>query len=139
MPFSEAIFQTDYTIGAGHVFCAMAMAHLDVEPVAEEEIDQCRYKVIALWNVKHLKESSVKALERYIERGGTVLLDKDCAVPVNGAKKLEVSLVGTLKGDSGYAGNDNYGNPQVIEQLKQTFAFLGAPEVNSLEDTTVVR
>ncbi len=131
VPFSEAIFDTSYGQSAAAIFCDMAMAHIDVEPVAEEELDQCRHKVIALWRIKHLKKSSVDSLERYIQKGGVVLMDKDCEVPIKGARKLDISF--------GAPSNETYGKPEGIRLLKDIFAFLGAPEFDSPEQTTVVR
>ena len=138
VPFSEAIFSTPYP--QGMPFGSMLMAHIDVEPVAEEEISDAPYKVIVLCNVKHLKQSTVKALETYVNCGGVVLCDKDCKVPITGAKRLDSSFARAIDPfANGKATATLYGDTRLISQLTDMISPYAAKEFDSPEETTIIR
>lgn len=134
IPFSETIFRNDYPLRTGNgVYNNLLMAHVDAEPFAEEEIEGAAYQAVLLAAVKHLRGSSVKALEQYIGRGGTVLCDRDCEVPMAGAKKLEISFMTPGDVKQGYA------NPGVIQAVREALAPYGLVSWDSPEMTTVIR
>lgn len=137
VPFSEACFDTGFPLQMTWVFANLVQAHVDVEPIAEEEVETSRHRVIALSGVLHLRASSVTALADYIKRGGVVVLDRDCMISVPGAQKLDVSLgQGTDK--DGLSIN-TYSRLARIEAARKAMSAVVPPKWDSPEETTIVR
>jgi len=137
VPFSEACFDTGYPLRMVYVFANLVQAHIDVAPLAEEEVASSRARVIALSAVKHLRASSAKAVERFVEKGGTVLLDRDCEVPIEGAQKLEISL--GQGADRKGLNVRNCGLKSRTEAVRRALAQHVPIRWDSPEDTTVIR
>ena len=92
VPFSQACYRNTYSLNMHAVFANLVQAHLDVEPIAEEEIATSRHRVVLLSHVTHLSATAAADLEAYAKRGGTVLLDRDCGIELRSAPKLDVSF-----------------------------------------------
>lgn len=65
-------------------------------PVVEEDVLDgtlaTNHKVVILSKVEYLDPKVISALEDYIAGGGVVLLDNECTVQINGAKKLGLQM-----------------------------------------------
>ncbi len=93
MPFSQMIHQIPYAHHNGvAAYTNLMMAHIDVEMIAEEEIDVTTCPVILVAGAEHLRATSLQALERFIGHGGKVLLDNKCKLPLPKAVALDISL-----------------------------------------------
>jgi hypothetical protein len=137
VPFSQACYENQYPLNAISPFSNLVLAHVDVEPMAEEEVATSQHQLILLSQVTHLSASAAQALERYVERGGTVLLDRECKVPLNGAQRLDVSFSqGT---DHQGAGLTTYALPERVAAIRQALAPYLQPQWDSPEITTVIR
>ena len=93
VPFSQMIHQIPYAFHNGVAsYMNLIMAHLDVEMIAEEEVDVTACPVILIAGAEHLREATLQSLERFLGRGGKVILDSKCKLPLSGAIKLDISL-----------------------------------------------
>ena len=137
VPFSQACFEPVHPLNMVYVFANLVQAHVDAEPVAEEELGASTHRVIALSGVRHLSAGAAGALTRFTKRGGVVLLDRDCKVPVPGARRLDVSLgQGT---DRKGLNVRRHGLASRIDAVRNALTPVVAPQIDSPEHTTVVR
>jgi len=73
----------------------LMQGHFDLEMTCEEEImsgDISRYKAVLLYNVRWLRKSVAEALQGYIAKGGTVLLDNTIPFDLPGAKRVNIDI-----------------------------------------------
>ena len=167
VPFTAACFDGDYALHAGHVFLNLLCAHVDAELVVEDEVldgyvNPDRYKVILLSDVDWLSRDVAGRLEKYIEQGGTVLVDRMTEVPIKGAITLPVDLVFGVEGpvtekQKAYGppeltfpyykscrifheGMDKpYGDPKVLASIRKTLYPYAEPDVQSPADNVIIR
>jgi len=132
LPFSDAVSSTGKPVGSwANVFVNLLLAHVDVEPVAEEELAAAAYRLILLSDVQHLRASTVSTLEKFAAAGGTVLCDSACKVEFEGARELPIRF--------GTGSIWEYAKPERLEPVRQALAEHGALAYDSPQPTTVVR
>ena len=133
VPFTQSCYADGYPLQASNAFDNLLLAKVDAEVLAEEEIAASKHRVILLAGITHLRASSVQALQAYLQRGGVVLLDRDCTVDVPGATKLALSLISP--GDV----ITSYALPEQAAALRAALAPYLKPALDSPELTTIVR
>jgi hypothetical protein len=121
--------------------CAYAnllMAHVDVEPIVEEEIlsgQYFQYDAVVLEDVDWLRSDVIDVLTR--DAGGPlVVLDGDTEVPLvgNRVRTLNLNLV-----EGGCAANPDYGKPDRLNQIRTKMAEFVNPDVQVDSETMIYR
>lgn len=95
LPMACNAMDWSYPLAAMYAFSNLTCAHVDVEPVCDEELlrgDAYQYEALVLWNADWLSQSEAEGLKSYMARGGKVYLDKASAVDLPGAMHLPVDL-----------------------------------------------
>jgi hypothetical protein len=114
----------------------MLMAKADVEPVSPHGLDAAgldKYELVVLAQTLWLKQSTVKMLEDYINRGGKVAMDQltSQVISIRGATNLDVSL--------GETHNGGYAQPNAIAQVRQALHPLVPPVIDCADPLVTVR
>ena len=82
-------------IGTVYVYLAGKMLQTPIQPIVEEDVLDgtlaVEHKVLIIPSVTYLEPAVVANLERFIARGGMVLLTGDCMVQIKGAVNLGVT------------------------------------------------
>jgi len=72
----------------GGFYRTLLRAHLPVETICDEEIEGGRlslYKVLVLERINYLTEKIYQRIEKYIKKGGVVIIDRDSELNIPGA------------------------------------------------------
>jgi len=151
LPYTQAIYESDYPLRALYAYANLLSAHVDVEPTCEEEVisgDLKGSQAVLLYQVKWLRRQAYDALAKYAREGGLVLADASTAVEIPGAKRLAVDLAMGL-GDGkpsatparslGDPGIHDYCVPQRVGAIREAIAGHVRPEVDSPSLHLVIR
>ena len=137
VPFTEACYRWTHPLNSLWRFANLAQAHVPAQVISEEEVGQTSHRTILLSDVRHLRRSSKIALEKLIAQGGTVILDNDCTVPIEGAVQLDISL---YRGSKKRVGREKpYGKADIIRTIREALRPYMDITWDSPDYTTVVR
>ena len=150
LPYTQYAHVWRYPISAVYPFANLMSAHVDADTVSSEEIISGAIgdkEALLLWNVEWMSESEVKALENYINSGGTVLVDATTRIPIIGALKLDVDLAMGKKRthlNVNYPwlpapGVEDYFHPDRISVVKDALEAFVKPWADSPSSDLVIR
>jgi hypothetical protein len=140
MPFTAVCFNQTYPISALYAYGNLLSAHVDAEPVAEEEILSSRldqYETIVLSDVDWLTPGVVRRLEDFVLRGRRVVVDSATEVPIEGATRLPF-CIGTGK-DTPVGWIGDYGQAEVVAKVRRAFEGISKPWLDSTDHRLVLR
>lgn len=131
--FTTAIHDSEWAHGSAQgSFLNMLCAHVEAEPVGEEEIiagAADRYRAIVLADVGWLRQACSDALAQYVRGGGVVLTDATTAVRIPGATTVDFSIPGTIHRPAD--GMDplafTYAEPGHVAKVRDAMRLLAVP------------
>ncbi|MEK6899745.1 MAG: hypothetical protein AABX05_01345, partial [Nanoarchaeota archaeon] len=129
-----------------HDLCAytnLMMAHVDVEPVSEEELLAGRgsqYSALVFSDVDWMREDVVDKLSALPAAASPVIiLDKDTEVSFTGSnvQNMDLSLVDVDCTGASYAGD--YGRIDHLDQISSAIGMAASPEILISDETVIYR
>ncbi|MFH0795927.1 MAG: hypothetical protein V2A65_02600 [Candidatus Omnitrophota bacterium] len=151
IPFAQYAHFTLYPLSQTYTFANLLGAHIDAEPICDEEVLSGYIKdkrAVLLGNIQWISQSVADALEKYVQNGGMVLLDDSTTLPIKGAKKIGVDLgMGDTPSSPdpkdprfGSPGVYDYLIPKTVMLIKENLGSLGiTPWADSPDQNLVIR